>query len=86
MSNESNRSKDPLHGITLKVMLMELIELIGYKDLYEMTEIKSFDRDHQVLNPVLKFVRKTPWAKAKIEKIYLRHLKDIQHMKNKNSN
>ncbi|OUR94226.1 hypothetical protein A9Q84_18155 [Halobacteriovorax marinus] len=77
----NTKSNDPLHGVTLKEMLTDLIELIGYNDLYEMTEINSFNRDHQVLKPVLRFVRKTPWAKNKIEKIYLANLEKIAKMK-----
>ena len=54
----SNQSNDPLHGITLKKMLTDIIDLFGYKELGEMTQIKSFSVEYPRLNPVLKFARK----------------------------
>jgi uncharacterized protein (DUF2132 family) len=65
---------NPLHGITLEMMLTFLVEKYGWEELGDRTKIRAF-----VLNPSLKsglnFIRKTPWAKTKIEELYLRSLK-----------
>lgn len=72
MSNE--QPNNPLHGITLEMMLTFLVEKYGWEELGDRTKIRAF-----VLNPSLKsglnFIRKTPWAKTKIEELYLRSLK-----------
>jgi len=65
---------NPLHGVTLEMMLTHLVEKYGWEELGDRTKIRAF-----VLNPSLKsglnFIRKTPWAKTKIEELYLRSLK-----------
>ena len=65
---------NPLHGITLEMMLTFLAEKYVWEELGERTKIRAI-----VLNPSLKsglnFIRKTPWAKTKIEELYLRSLK-----------
>lgn len=72
MSKE--QPNNPLHGITLEMMLTFLVEKYGWEELGDRTKIRAF-----VLNPSLKsglnFIRKTPWAKTKIEELYLRSLK-----------
>ena len=79
---KSNKSKDPLHGITLQMMLRDVIDLYGYKELNVMTGIKKFDQEGKTfIKPILKFLRKTPWAREKIEYIYRRDLSKIMKMK-----
>jgi len=62
---------DPLHGLTLEVILRDLVERVGWAELGRVIEIRCFN-----LNPSLKsslaFLRKTPWARAKVEALYLR--------------
>jgi uncharacterized protein (DUF2132 family) len=83
-SKNSSQSKDPLHGITLAMILRDVIDLYGYKELGSMTNIRAFEqKDKAIMKPILKFLRKTPWARKKIEDIYLRDLKKITSMKNK---
>lgn len=77
MNDKSKDPNDPMHGITLKMMLIDVIDLFGYKELHEMTTIRSFDVEYPRMNPVLKFIRKTPWAKEKIERIYKDNLEEI---------
>lgn len=69
---------NPLHGITLKVLLTELVEHYGWDTLAESIEIRCF-YNNPSLNSSLKFLRKTPWAREKVEAMYLRML----HKKNK---
>lgn len=66
-------SNDPLHGITLERMLIELETAYGWEDLAFRIRINCFSRDPSVKSS-LKFLRKTPWARAKVEDLYLIHL------------
>ena len=70
---EQQPSNDPLHGITLEMILNYLVNHFGWEDLGQMINIKSFN-----VNPSIKssltFLRKTPWARKKVEDLYLRSL------------
>jgi len=68
MNNE--HSNNPLHGITLKIMMTELVEHYGWETLAEFVNINCLKFDPSI-NSCLKFLRKTPWAREKIEKVYL---------------
>ena len=61
---------DPLHGITLKAMVEHLVGRYGWDGLGKRIEIRCFTHDPSV-NSSLKFLRKTPWARAKVESLYL---------------
>jgi uncharacterized protein (DUF2132 family) len=63
-------SKDPLHGKTLKAILEYLIETHGFEKLGEMITIKCFTINPS-LNSSLTFLRKTDWARKKVENLYL---------------
>lgn len=64
------RTPDPLHGVTLKAMVEHLVERYGWDGLGTRIEIRCFTHDPSV-NSSLKFLRKTPWARAKVESLYL---------------
>lgn len=70
MTNESGAG-DPLHGITLKALLTELVEIYGWEELARRIRIKCFAKDPSI-NSSLKFLRKTPWARNKVEMLYLK--------------
>ena len=63
-------SKDPLHGITLEQIVKTLVEQYGWEDLGTRIDIRCFTNEPSV-NSALKFLRKTPWAREKIERLYL---------------
>lgn len=63
-------SNDPLHGVTLKMIVTELEEAYGWEQLGEAINIKCFTNDPSVSSS-LKFLRKTPWAREKVESLYL---------------
>jgi uncharacterized protein (DUF2132 family) len=63
--------KDPLHGITLEQILNSLVERYGWKKLGDWIKIRSFTHDPSVKSS-LKFLRKTPWARKKVEDLYLK--------------
>lgn len=64
-------SKDPLHGITLEAMLVELQQLYGWDGLAELININCFKNEPSIKSS-LKFLRRTPWARAQVEALYLR--------------
>jgi uncharacterized protein (DUF2132 family) len=62
--------KDPLHGVTLKTILEELVAHFGWDGLAERIRIKCFTSDPSVSSSLV-FLRKTPWARQKVENLYL---------------
>jgi uncharacterized protein (DUF2132 family) len=62
--------RDPLHGVTLQAMVEHLVERYGWPGLGERIDIRCFTQDPSVSSS-LKFLRKTPWARAKVESLYL---------------
>ena len=62
-------SRDPLHGITLEMMLNELVAHFGWPELGQRIAIRCFTSDPSVASS-LKFLRKTPWARQKVEMLY----------------
>lgn len=62
---------DPLHGITLKAMLTELVDHYGWAELGKRIDIRCFTHDPS-MGSSLKFLRKTPWARDKVDELYLR--------------
>ena len=67
-------SNDPLHGITLEAILNSLLICYGWKGLAEKVKINCFSSNPSIKSS-LKFLRKTPWARVEIEKLYLASLK-----------
>lgn len=63
-------SQDPLHGITLKTLVTRLVEKYGWPELAKQINIKCFTNDPSITSS-LKFLRKTPWAREKVESLYL---------------
>jgi uncharacterized protein (DUF2132 family) len=70
-----NASKDPLHGLTLEKIVTHLMESYGWEELFIRIPINCFANNPSVQSS-LKFLRKTPWARTKVESFYkyaLRH-------------
>ncbi|MEH6387558.1 MAG: VF530 family protein [Pseudomonas profundi] len=63
-------SNDPLHGVTLKQVLTSLVDTYGWEELGSRIPIRCFQVDPSV-NSSLKFLRMTPWARQKVEALYL---------------
>lgn len=68
---ESKQSKDPLHGITLKEIVEKLEAHYGFDTLGELITIKCFRKNPSVKSS-LTFLRRTDWARKKVEELYLR--------------
>ncbi|HNX90469.1 MAG TPA: VF530 family protein [Candidatus Omnitrophota bacterium] len=63
-------SKDPLHGVTLEMILNRLVAYYGWEKMGSIVNIRCFRSDPSVKSS-LKFLRTTPWARKKVEKMYL---------------
>ncbi len=61
---------NPLHGVKLKQIVQRLVEYYGWNKLGERIDIRCFNYDPSV-NSCLKFLRKTPWARKKVEDLYV---------------
>lgn len=68
---EQSKSKDPLNGITLKTILESLIAQYGFETLGGLIKIKCFN-ENPSLKSSLTFLRKTDWARKKVEELYLK--------------
>lgn len=64
--------RNPLHGITLEKMLMKLVENLGWDAMGTALPIRCFTHDPSIASS-LKFLRRTPWARTKVEEMYLQH-------------
>ena len=69
-------NRDPLHGLTLEAIVTALAVHFGWNELGQRIDIRCFTQDPSVASS-LKFLRKTPWARTKVESLYLFMLRDI---------
>ena len=67
----SEQPNNPLHGITLEMLLNRLVEQYGWTELGRRIPIKCFT-DNPSLKSSLTFLRRTPWARKKVEDLYLK--------------
>lgn len=70
---ENKKSIDPLHGITLQKIVEQLQAFYGFDTLGEMINIKCFN-DNPSIKSSLTFLRKTDWARKKVEELYIKTL------------
>jgi len=64
------QSREPLHGVTLEMMLNQLVAAYGWAEMGRMIPVRCFNHDPSIKSS-LKFLRKTPWAREKVEQLYL---------------
>ena len=64
------QKNNPLHGVTLEMMVVELVEKYGWEGLAERIPVRCFSHDPSVKSSLV-FLRRTPWARAKVEALYL---------------
>ena len=74
---ENHVSKDPLHGVTLQKIVEQLVAFYGFDTLGELIKIKCFN-DNPTIKSSLTFLRKTDWARKKVEELYLRTLPKLE--------
>ena len=75
MTTPPAQPKNPLHGITLERMLNEMVQHLGWTKMADEVRIACFISDPSVSSS-LKFLRKTPWARKKVETLYLDYRAD----------
>lgn len=68
----NNQPYNPLHGITLKALVTELVEHFGFDTLGKEIKVKCFTHDPSIKSS-LTFLRKTPWAREKVEAFYIKN-------------
>ena len=73
-------SNDPLHGVTLETILTDLVDLLGWEEMARKIRINCFASDPSIKSS-LTFLRKTPWARAKVEKLYIWNIKKLEKHK-----
>ena len=66
-----SQPNNPLHGVTLKALLTKLVDRYGWEELGDLVRIRCFT-DNPSIHSSLVFLRKTPWAREKVEDLYLR--------------
>ena len=64
------QENNPMHGVTLEMIINRLVDNYGWEELGERIEINCFNFDPSVKSS-LTFLRKTPWARTKVEKLYI---------------
>lgn len=69
-SPQPTQPNNPLHGVKLEDILNQLVATYGWEELGEMIPIRCFTHEPSVKSS-LKFLRKTPWARMKVEELYL---------------
>ncbi len=70
------QKNNPLHGITLAEIVEHLVNYYGWEDLGTRINIKCFNENPSIKSS-LTFLRKTPWAREKVEGLYLKSLRDM---------
>lgn len=70
MTTPPEQRNNPLHGITLELIVTALFEYYGWDGLAERIPVNCFTNDPSIKSS-LKFLRKTPWARDKVERLYL---------------
>jgi len=76
LTSSKNQRNNTLHGLTLETIVSALVSYYGWKALAEHIPINCFSNDPSIKSS-LKFLRKTPWARTKVEELYGFMLRDI---------
>jgi len=72
------QENNPMHGVTLEMILNRLVDNYGWEELGDRIRINCFNFDPSVKSS-LKFLRKTPWARAKVEKLYINMITNAEN-------
>lgn len=67
---KDTQPNNPLHGVTLEQLLNELVEFYGWPELGRQIDIRCFTNDPSIASS-LKFLRRTPWARERVEALYI---------------
>jgi uncharacterized protein (DUF2132 family) len=78
MEEKNGQPNNPLHGVTLEMILNHLVGYFGWEELGKCIRIKCFNENPSIKSS-LKFLRTTPWARKKVEELYLEVQKDSRN-------
>lgn len=81
---KDSQPDNPLHGITLEMILNELVAFHGWDKLGRQIEIRCFNHEPSVASS-LKFLRRTPWARQQVESLYIAMLRRSDNAKGRDS-
>jgi uncharacterized protein (DUF2132 family) len=70
------QANNPLHGLTLEMILNDMTARYGWEELGRRIDIRCFNQDPSIASS-LKFLRRTPWARAQVEALYLDSVKNL---------
>jgi len=70
------QTNNPLHGVTLEKIVTSLVEYYGWEELGKRIDIRCFNSDPSIKSS-LKFLRKTPWARTRVEELYITTQKSV---------
>ncbi len=76
-SSPDSQPRNPLHGLTLEFIVTALVAHYGWPGLAERIPVRCFASDPSIASS-LKFLRKTPWARDKVESLYLFMLRELR--------
>ena len=82
--DKAPQPRNPLHGLTLEAIVTALVAQYGWRGLAERVPLRCFSSEPSVASS-LKLLRKTPWAREKVESLYLFMLRDVQRELKSNS-
>ena len=72
-----SQPRNPLHGVTLEKVVTDLADYYGWDELGQLVPVRCFQHEPSVQSS-LKFLRKTPWAREKVESLYLYMLRQVR--------
>jgi len=78
LAMNNKQKNNPLHGITLEAVVTSLVDYYGWNELSKKIDINCF-KSNPSIKSSLKFLRKTPWAREKVESLYLSILSAIRN-------
>ena len=76
--------RNPLHGLTLERILTDLVDYYGWRELGRRVPVRCFTSDPSISSS-LKFLRKTPWAREKVELLYVQTLREYERSQQRRS-
>lgn len=76
--------RNPLHGLTLERILTDLVDYYGWRELGRRVPVRCFTSDPSISSS-LKFLRKTPWAREKVEQLYVQTLREYERSQRRHS-
>lgn len=76
--------RNPLHGLTLERILTDLVDYYGWRELGRRVPVRCFTSDPSISSS-LKFLRKTPWAREKVEQLYMQTLREYERSQRRHS-